>query len=84
MAVNTRLSRAIFSGYTAEIKYISTVPYRESVGALQLCSLICRPNLSYAVNQVAKFNSKPDVLDWEAVRRILLYAYQNKDWGILY
>ena len=49
-----------------------------------MCSLICRPYLSYAVNQGAKFNRKPSIVHWEAVQRILLYAYQSKDWGILY
>ena len=67
-----------------EIYYTSKVPYREAVDALLWCPLVCRPDLSCAVNQVAKFNSDPGILHWEAVKSILLYAYQNKDWGILH
>ena len=84
MPVNTRLSKSMCPSSTSDVEYMSTVPYREVVGALLWCSLICRPDLSYAVNQVAKFNSNPGIAHWEAVQRILIYAYQNKDWGIIY
>ena len=45
---------------------------------------MCHPDLSYAVNQVAKLYIKPSIVHWEAVQRILLYVYQRNDWGILY
>ena len=77
MAVNTRHFKAMCTVYMAEIEYKSKVPYREVVDALLWCSLVWRPDLSYAVNQVAKFNSDPGILHWEAVQRILLYAYHK-------
>ena len=84
MAVNTRLSKILTPPTEEERIYMTSVPYREIVGGLLWCSLICRPDLAFAVNQVAKFNSDPRIQHWEALQRILLYAYQNKDWGIQY
>ena len=75
MAVNTCLSKANAYIYDSEEDYVSKLPYKKLVGVLLWCSLIFCPDLSYAVNQVAKFNNNPS---------ILLYAYQYKDWGILY
>ena len=63
---------------------MSEVPYREVVHVSLWCSLMCRQDLSYAVNQVAKLYIKPSIVHWEAVQRILLYVYQRKDWRILY
>ena len=84
MPVNARLSNYMCPKVWSEVEYMSKVPYREVVGALLWRSLICLPDLFYAVNQVAKYISDPGVLHWEAVQRILLYAYQYKDWGVLY
>ena len=62
MAVNTRLSKANLYISTSEKEYISEVPYREVVRVSLWCSLICRPDLSYAVNLVAKLNIKPSIV----------------------
>ena len=74
MAVNTRLSKILTPPTEEERIYMTSVPYREIVGGLLWCSLICRPDLAFAVNQVAKFNSDPRIQHWEALQRILLYA----------
>ena len=84
MAVNTRLTKSMCPTTDSEKAFMSNIPYREIVGALLWCSTVCRPDLSYAVNQVAKFNSNPGLAHWEALQRILLYAYQSCEWGILF
>jgi hypothetical protein len=84
MAVNTRLCKSMCPSTDSEREFMANKPYREVVGALLWCAIVCRPDLSYAVNQAAKFNSNPGVGHWEAVQRILLYAYQSKEWGLLY
>ena len=52
----------------AEKKFMSRVPYGEVVGVLLWCSIVCHPDLSYAVNQVAKANGNPEGAHWEAVQ----------------
>ena len=59
MAVNLRLTKSMCPTTDSEREFLSKIPYREIVGALLWCFTVCRPDLSYAVNQVAKFNSNP-------------------------
>ena len=47
------------------------VPYKEAIGCLMLISLLTRPDITYAVNHVAKFCKKPRSIHWTAVKRIL-------------
>ena len=82
MAVNTRLTKDMCPTTDSERDFMSKIPYREIVGVLLWCLTVCRPDLSYAVNQVAKFNSYPELANWEALHRFLLYAYQSVEWGI--
>ena len=69
MTVNTCLSQAMCPFYKADEGYMSKVPYMKDMTS----------RLSYAVNQVAKYNSDPGIVHWETVQRILLYVYQHKN-----
>ena len=58
-------------------------PYRNAVGALiHLC--VTRPDLNYAVGQVAKYSSNPDKSHVNAVKRILAYVKGTAHYGISY
>jgi hypothetical protein len=58
-------------------------PHRELVGSVLWTSLICHPEISFAVGQVAKFNANPWKLHWEAAKRILRYLKGKKDMALL-
>jgi len=49
------------------------VPYRAAVGALLYLSRVSRPDITFAVNQVAAHANKPRVAHWTAVKQILRY-----------
>ena len=72
MAVKIRLTKAMCPTNDSERDFMSKIPYREIGGALFWGSTVCRPDLSYAVNQVAKFNSNPGLAHWKALQLILL------------
>jgi hypothetical protein len=67
-----------------EIFYMAKVPYREAVGCLLYISITCRPDISYAVSQVAKFCQNPGRAHWNAVKKILAYLSGTTELGILF
>ena len=60
------------------------VPYRELVGSLLWLSLGTRPDIAYAVSQIAKFNANPGPAHWQAALRILRYLQGTRTLGLVY
>ena len=60
------------------------MPYREAVGSLMFLSVNSRPDIAFAVNQVARQVNAPTPTHWKAVKRILMYVISTKNLGILY
>jgi uncharacterized protein involved in tolerance to divalent cations len=58
--------------------------YREKIGALLWLSMGTRPDIAYAVSQLAKYNNDPRVAHMRAVDRVLRYLAGTQDYGILY
>jgi hypothetical protein len=48
-----------------EVEEMKQIPYKEAVGALLYISTTTRPDTSYAVGQMAKFNHNPGVQHWK-------------------
>ena len=67
-----------------EVEEMKQIPYKEAVGALLYISTTTRPDISYAVGQVAKFNHNPGVQYWKAVKRIFCYLAGTREYGILF
>jgi hypothetical protein len=67
-----------------EIHVMKTKPYAEAVGSLNYTSIATRPDISYAVSQVARYNSNPGSTHWTAVKRIFQYLKgTNNLWLVL-
>ena len=67
------LSRSMGPQSPEERGEIVGVPYREAVGTLLWLSLGTRPDICYAVSQVAKFNDCYGKEHWKAVKSIFRY-----------
>lgn len=61
-----------------------TKPYREAIGSLLYLSSISRPDISFAVNYLSRFNSNPMKNHWAMVKRIFQYLKATPDYGIFY
>ena len=61
-----------------------TVPYRVVIGCLLWLSLGTRPDITYAVSQVAKFSANPGQVHWKAVKRILRYLHSTRNMGLIF
>ena len=58
--------------------------YQSAVGSLFYLSTKTRPDIVYAVGNVADFSSKPTKTHWTVVKRIMRYLNGTPDFGLLY
>ena len=61
-----------------------SVPYREAVGSLLYLATISRPDLSFCVNYLSRYNNKPMQSHWKMVRRVFQYIKGTHTFGIFY
>lgn len=55
------------------------VPFQELIGSLLYVAQITRPDISFCVNNVSRFNAKHSIEHWEAALRILKYLKGTAD-----
>lgn len=67
-----------------ESDLFSCETYQSAVGSLLYLSTKTRPDITFAVCNVAKYCSKPTTKHWSAVKRIFRYIRGTCDLGILY
>ena len=60
------------------------VPYRSAIGSLLWLTTTTRPDIAFAVGQVARFSHEPAQAHWTAVKRIFRYLQHTKDFGLHY
>ena len=68
----------------SENQILEKVPYREAVEVLRFLSLVSRPGIVFAVNQVSRYCNKHNQSHWLAVKRIFKYLIGTMDYGLLY
>jgi hypothetical protein len=59
-------------------------PYSKLVGSLNYIAIRTRPDISYIINNLCRFISKPAKEYWEAAKRVLRYLKGTKTKGILF
>ena len=79
-----RLSTAQSPLMTEEYTVMKHVPYHEAVRSLMYATLGTCPDICYAVQTVSKFNMKPRLAHWEAVKWIFRYLIGTKDLWLSY
>jgi hypothetical protein len=62
----------------------STIRYQSAVGALMYAAQATRPDIAFAVTMLSQFNSKPNELHWQAVKRVFRYLRGTAQLGIVY
>ena len=73
MESKIKLSKSMAPTTPQGRKDMEQYPYREAVGSLLWIANGTRPDIAYAVSQVAKYMSNPGLPHWIAVKRILQY-----------
>ena len=79
VSVNSKLLYA-----SDECELVDQVLYQSAVGSLLYLATRSRPDIAFAVNNVARFCSKPTKEHWMAVKRIFRYLRGTTHLGLLY
>ena len=58
--------------------------YASLIGSLMYLAVATRPDITYAVYQLAAYTANPGMQHWTAAKRVLRYLAGTKDWGITY
>ena len=67
-----------------DIAHMRTVPYASAVGALQYLASGTRPDISYTVGVLARFNANPGIAHWNALKHLLRYLKGTLDLKLVY
>lgn len=58
--------------------------YRQAIGSLMFAAIVARPDISFSVNVVSRFQNSPTKMHWNAVKRIFQYLKQTAGYKIKY
>lgn len=60
------------------------IPYREAIGSLMFAALTTRPDIMYVTNLLSRFQTNYNRNHWKALKCIIRYLKETRDFGILY
>jgi hypothetical protein len=84
MVPGTKLSTANAPATPEEVSTMSTTPYRAIVGSLLYAARGCRPDISFSVSCLSRFNQNPGSPHWLAAKRVLCYLLHSARKGVSY
>jgi hypothetical protein len=84
MLEGLRLSEKSSPTTRKEITAMEKIPYREVVGKLLYLAIATRPDISYAVGVLCRFNANPGLKHWAAATHLLRYLKATKDLKLIY
>jgi hypothetical protein len=84
METSIHLSTSQSPATTAEFAQMCDVPYHKAVGSLMYASLGTRPNISFTVQTVSRFSTKPGLIHWDTIKWIFRYLKGTKDLWLLF
>ena len=67
-----------------EQKSMQDIPYLSAVGTLQYLATSTRPDISFAVGVLARFNKNPGIEHWKAVKHLFRYLKGSLDYKLVY
>lgn len=78
---HAKLSIATF---TPDTSLVGKIPFQEAVGSLLFLAQCTRPDISFAVNDVSRFNSQHSEDHWRAVKRIMRYLKGTANFKLIF
>jgi Reverse transcriptase (RNA-dependent DNA polymerase) len=90
--VNMSAARKVTSPLDPGVKLLDTGrdldtskhPYETVLGKLLYLSICTRPDIVYAVNQLARYSAKPTLEHWQSLIHVCRYIFHSRNLGITY
>lgn len=79
MDSNQKLTKLMCPQTEEEKNEMMQIPYQEAVGSIMFAAQVSRPDVSFAVSNVSRFNNCYGKPHWTAVKRILRYLKGTSD-----
>ncbi|XP_057954096.1 secreted RxLR effector protein 161-like [Malania oleifera] len=67
-----------------ERRQMKDVPYAFVVGSLMYAQTCTRPDISFAVGMLGRYQSNPGMIHWKATKKVLRYLQGTKDYKLMY
>ncbi|XP_040254033.1 secreted RxLR effector protein 161-like [Aegilops tauschii subsp. strangulata] len=78
MSHDTTLSKNQYLKTADERVQMSGVPYASAIGSIMYAMICTRPDVSYALSVISRYQSDPGLAHWAAVKNILKYLRRTK------
>ena len=62
-----------------EQKKMESIPYPSVVGSLMFAQTCTRPNISFVVGMLGRYQSNPGIEHWKAAKKVIRYLQDTKD-----
>ncbi|XP_042988598.1 secreted RxLR effector protein 161-like [Carya illinoinensis] len=63
---------------------MTKIPYASVVGSLIYAQICTRPDISFAVGMLGRYQSNPGMSHWKAAKRVLRYLQGTKDYQLTF
>ncbi|XP_075103778.1 secreted RxLR effector protein 161-like [Nicotiana tabacum] len=67
-----------------EQKEMESIPYFSIVGSLMYAQTCTRPDISFAIGMLGRYQSNPEIDHWKATKKVLRYLKGTKDYMLMY
>ncbi|KAK9089019.1 hypothetical protein Scep_028101 [Stephania cephalantha] len=67
-----------------ERQQMQCIPYASLVGSLMYAQTCTRPDISFAVGMLGRYQSNPGMDHWKAAKKVLRYLQGTKDYMLIY
>ena len=84
MVSRITLSKSLCSQTQDERTRMSMIPYASTIGSIMYVMLCTRPDTSYALSVMSRYQLDPGLGHWVAVKNILKYLRRTKDVFLIY
>ena len=71
-------------GSDLEREHMKGMPYASLVGSLLYAQVCTRPDISFAVGMLGRYQSNPGIYHWKAAKKVLRYLQGTKDYMLTY